>query len=53
MKNSQHLCENPLTCLLVNDSLCGKLFLSVPIKCDDNFRVTAVVFFTADYNLSS
>ena len=47
MKNLQHPCENPLTCLLVND------FLSVSIKCDDNFRVTPVVFFTADYSLSS
>ena len=38
-----------MTCLLVIDRLCGKLFISVPIMSDDNLRVISVAFFNADF----
>ena len=35
------------TCVLVNNNLCGKLVLSLelPIKFDEKFKVTSVLFF--------
>ena len=42
------------TCVLVNNSLCGKLVssLELPIKFDEWIKVTTVPFFIADFNCS-
>ena len=42
-------------CVLVNNNLCGKLFLSLesPTTFDEIFRVTSVPFFIPDFNSSS
>ena len=43
------------TCLLVNNSLCGKLASSseLSIIFDDNLKIKSVQFFIADFNLLS
>ena len=43
------------TCLLVSNSLCGKLVLSLEsqIIFDKSFRVTSVAYFNAESNLLS
>ena len=41
------------TCLLVNNNLWGKSFSSSPIIFDDILKTTSVLFFIADFNLSS
>ena len=41
------------TCLLVNNSLWGKLVSLSPIIFDDNLKTTSVSFFIADLNLLS
>ena len=42
-------------CVLVNHSLCGKLFSSLesPTAFDERFKVTSVLFFILDFNLLS
>ena len=42
-------------CVLVNNSLCEKLFSSLefPIKFYERFKVTPVPFFISDFNLLS
>ena len=41
------------SCVSVDNNLCGKLVssLELPIKFDERFKVTAVPFFIADFNL--
>ena len=43
------------TCVVVNNNLCGKLFLSLvsPTRFDESFKVTSVAFFIPDLNLLS
>ena len=36
--------RRPATCLLVNNRLSTKLFLSAPVMSNDNLRVTIVTF---------
>ena len=42
-------------CIIVNNNLCGKLFLSLesPATFDKNFKVTSVPLFIPDFNLLS
>ena len=42
-----------VTCVLVNNNLCGKLVLLSPIIFDDNLKTTPVSFFIADFSLLS
>ena len=42
-----------VTCLSVNNKLCGELVASVPVTPDDNLRVIPFAFFAADLNSSS
>ena len=41
------------TCLLVDNNLWGKLVSSSPIIFNHNLKTTSVLFFIADFNLSS
>ena len=43
------------TCVLVNNSICGKLFSSLESSTtfDESFKVTSVLFFVPDFNLLS
>ena len=44
-----------ITCVLLNNNLCGKLVSSLerPIKFDERFKFTSVPFFIVDFNLLS
>ena len=43
-----------VTCVLINNNLCGKLFSSLkPATFHDCFKVISVPFFIADFNLLS
>ena len=44
--------QNLITCVLVNNNLCGKLFASLesPAAFDESFKVTSVPFSISDFN---
>ena len=41
------------TCVLVNNNLCGKIVLSLPVKMDERFKVISVLFRIAEISLLS